>query len=339
MLATRFFLFAMIILSGSAISQTPRDDYAEIPCITKANRLLDESLGLMQKYYYRKDSVSWDSLIVAAKTRLKSSPDCEDAFATVKWCFQELKEKHSFIIPPVKAELYGGNINSNSAPLEKLIGPLTSDLLDGKIGYINVPWVSTADEKICTAFADSLQGIIASFDKKGTNKWIIDLRKNSGGNCWPMLAGLAPLLGNGVYGYFVSTEEKIPFSYKDGTMYQGKNARCVVTLPYFMKNKEKTIVILMGPGTSSAGEIAALAFKGTEKVYFFGEPTAGLTTANATYKLSDGSMLVLTVCKEADKNGRIVEGRIQPDELIISSRNNGKDAVLTSALMFLQMQE
>jgi len=85
---------------------------------------------------------------------------------------------------------------------------------------------------------------------------------------------------------------------------------------YRTQRERKSIVILTSHKTVSAGEIVALAFKGREQAYFLGEPTAGLTTANATYSLSDHSMLVLTVCREADYMGRICEGSIFPDRII-----------------------
>jgi len=225
---------------------------------------------------------------------------------------------------PEKAALYNGNINSGSTPV-KLTGGIRNELLENDIAYLDVPWLSTADNSICTAFADSLQQIIGGYDQQGIKKWIIDLRRNTGGNCWPMLAGLAPLLGNGTYGYFVSDNEKIPFSYLNGVMMQGKHERCTVTKPY-VSTAQKKIVILTSAQTASAGEIVALAFKGLPDVYVYGEPTAGLTTANATYSLSDGYLLVLTVCKEADRSGRICEGKIQPDQLIVPSSSNSKDA-------------
>ncbi|MGZ5191759.1 MAG: S41 family peptidase [Flavisolibacter sp.] len=59
--------------------------------------------------------------------------------------------------------------------------------------------VSTTDQFVCTRFADSIQSLIQTFDRRGISKWIIDLRKNTGGNCWPMLTGVGPLLGNGVH--------------------------------------------------------------------------------------------------------------------------------------------
>jgi carboxyl-terminal processing protease len=328
----RYFLFtvAFALLYGSARTQ-PAD------CIQKANRLLDEAFTLMQQHYYRKDSVAWTDLAKAARERLNTSANCEAAHETLQWCFRQMKERHSFIMPAVKADVYNGNINSSkdTSLTSPLIGPFRYELVEAGIAYIDIPWISTADKKLCNAFADSLHRVIADYHRSGINKWIIDLRNNTGGNCWPMLAGLGALLGNGVHGYFVSASEKIPISYQDGAMKQGRYARCTVTEPYLITGERPAIVVLTGPNTASAGEIVALAFKGKEGVQLFGEPTAGLTTANATYKLSDGSMLVLTVCREADRNGNIQEGRIHPDRPV--TPYPGKDIARVSALMFLQL--
>ncbi|HYC29192.1 MAG TPA: S41 family peptidase [Chitinophagaceae bacterium] len=308
-------------------------------CVQRAGKLLDEAFGLMKKYYYKKDSVPWSDLFTAAKSRLNNAGNCQEANETLQWCFREMKEKHSFILPPEKASLYNGNINSSKEPVElsRLIGPLRHEMVEDGIAYIDIPWITTADEKICTGFADSLQGVISSYDKQGVTKWIIDLRNNTGGNCWPMLAGLGPLIGNGVYGYFVSNDERIPFSYQNGVAMQGRHTRCAPNEPRLLSQEKKTIIVLTGPNTASAGEIVALAFRGMDNVYIYGEPTAGLTTANATYNLSDGSILVLTVCKEADRNGKVQDGRIQPDKIIESAILRGMDQAKTAALMFLQL--
>lgn len=302
--------------------------------------MLDEALTLMQKHYYKKDSVQWEPLITSAKVSLNQSSDCEAAYKAVQWCFDQIKENHSYIMPPVKAAIYNGNINSSAiaSSKTKLSGDILHEVVEGDIGYISVPWITTTDESICTRFADSIQSVIKSFDERGVDKWIIDLRKNTGGNCWPMLAGLGPLLGNGTLGYFVSPSETIPIKYKDGVVMQGRKNRCSVTDPYTLKTRNKTILVLTSNRTASAGEIVAMAFKGLNNVYLYGEPTAGLTTANASYQLSDGSMLVLTVCKEADRTGKVIEGKIYPDEFVQSSLVKGTDDIKTAAIMFLQIQ-
>jgi carboxyl-terminal processing protease len=292
------------------------------PCMQKASYLLDEALGFMEKNYYRKDQVAWGKLTAEAKERLKMSGNCDDTYSIISWCFGQLNERHSFIMPPEKAARY----NYDTAELEEapalsdLVGEIKGEWLHDSIGYLTIPWVSTTDSLICERIADSLQMMIARLDSRGISKWIIDLRKNSGGNCWPMLAGIGPLLGEGICGYFVTDGTWIPIAYRDGAAFQGKHILCRVTKSgYRTQSDHKSIVVLTGRKTVSAGEIVAMAFKGKERAYLLGEPTAGLTTANATYSLSDHSMLILTVCREADFTGRIWEGSIQPDKILLAS--------------------
>jgi C-terminal processing protease CtpA/Prc len=222
--------------------------------------------------------------------------------------------------------------------LTDLVGEIKGEILHDSIAYLTIPWVSTTDSLICMRIADSLQQLISRLDSPGISKWIIDLRNNSGGNCWPMLAGIGPLLGEGVCGYFVSDREKIPIVYRDGAAFQGRHVRCrVSTASYHTRHDRNSIVVLTGRKTVSAGEIVALAFKGKEEAYLYGEPTAGLTTANATYSLSDHSMLILSVCQEADHTGRICEGSIVPDKLIISRESTSQDdPVKSAAIRWLQ---
>jgi C-terminal processing protease CtpA/Prc len=104
-----------------------------------------------------------------------------------------------------------------------------------------------------------------------------------------------------------------------------------------MKLDSQRIAILMGPRTCSAGEIVALAFKGKKQVSFYGAPTAGLTTANSTYMLSDKSMLVLTVCMEADRAGRVCDGRLMPDEIVDVNSSSKRDNVIAKARTWLDM--
>jgi len=59
-----------------------------------------------------------------------------------------------------------------------------------------------------------------------------------------------------------------------------------------------------------------------------------LTTANATYTLSDRSMLVLSVCQEADHTGRICEGSIQPD-MVVDAGTQTQDLARTAAVQWL----
>ncbi|HKP31245.1 MAG TPA: hypothetical protein VJT83_00885, partial [Chitinophagaceae bacterium] len=150
-------LLILMLAANFAFGQNPISDTSVASCISSAHRQLDECLSIMQKYYYRKDSVEWDTLIKAAKNRVENSSNCNEANQTVKWCFQQMKEQHSFIMPAVKAKIYNGNINSNNEPpsLEKLAGPMLHEQIEKDIAYLSVPWLASADDKICNAYADS----------------------------------------------------------------------------------------------------------------------------------------------------------------------------------------
>ncbi|MEJ7740751.1 MAG: S41 family peptidase [Chitinophagaceae bacterium] len=334
-----------IILAGKSASGSggyTLTDTSVTSCVQKASRQLDEAFLLMEQHYYKKETVQWDTLKTAAKARLAAAGSCEGANETVDWCFRQISEKHSFIMPADKAAVYNlDTANRERKPsLFRLVGEIKGEVFANKgIAYLTLPWIGTADPAICTLIADSIQQLIARLDQPKISKWIVDLRKNTGGNCWPMLAGIGPLLGNGICGYFVSDTEKIPISYNNGAALQGRSIRCKITgNAYQTRIENKWIIVLTGPLTSSAGEIVALSFKGKKQTWLYGEATAGLTTANATYTLSDRSVLVLTVCQEADRYGRVQEGKIIPDKVVSSEAIfDFEDPVKQEAMMLLHI--
>jgi carboxyl-terminal processing protease len=329
-------LFLLLSPAMATPVNVSHPDTLALPCRQKAEQLLNEALGFMEKNYYRRDEVTWTTLASQARQQLLNADNCDDAYASITWCFKQLGERHSFIMPPDKAARYAGD--ESPTGLTDLVGEIRGEWLRDSIAYLTIPWVSTTDSSLCERIADSLQTVIARLDTRHISRWIIDLRSNSGGNCWPMLAGIGPLLGDGVYGYFVASGERIPIAYYDGSACQGRHVICRVSEDhgYHTHATHKSIVVLTGRRTVSAGEIVALAFKGREQTCLIGQPTAGLTTANATYSLSDRSMLVLTVCQEADFTGHVCDGRIQPDKYIPTDTGTDPDPARTAALAWLQ---
>lgn len=330
-----FLLISTLIAHNQSAAQS-RDSICT-PCRQQAGRLLDEALTYMRQHYYRRDFIQWDDLASAARSRIQTANEDCNAKDAISWCFSQLNERHSFVMSPDKAARY----NDDAPPsLDGIVGEIKGEWLQDSIAYISIPWISTTDSLLCMKIADSLQTLIARLDTRNISRWIIDLRKNSGGNCWPMLAGIGPLLGDGVHGFFVGQESRVPISYRNGIAFQGRSIGCRVSRQdgYHTRSNRNHIAVLTGRKTVSAGEIVAMAFKGKEQTLLLGEPTAGLTTANATYSLSDHSMLVLSICREADHTGRIWEGPLQPDRLIPSTANSDPsttDPVMTAAIDWL----
>jgi C-terminal processing protease CtpA/Prc len=123
---------------------------------------------------------------------------------------------------------------------------------------------------------------------------------------YPMLNGLKPFLGDDRLGYFVTSSRKEPWE-----------ARGLVSPPLqLMTLRSAWVAVITGPHTASSGEIVAIAFRGRPHVRSFGQPTAGLTTANQGFKLSDGSSIALAVSLDADRTGRVYGGKLDPDEIV-----------------------
>jgi len=112
------------------------------------------------------------------------------------------------------------------------------------------------------------------------------LRSDTGGNMWPMLAGLKPFLGSKGLGTFVSPTG----SSRPGVAGHGVG----VDPPAALAALETAwIAVLTGPRTASSGEAVTIAFRGRPRTRSFGLPTAGLSTSRIR-TTSGGPYLVCT---------------------------------------------
>lgn len=152
-------------------------------------------------------------------------------------------------------------------------------------------------------------------DKSSSCGWILDLRDNGGGNMWPMMKGLDPLLGDAPFGSFVLADRfRQPWRRGGANIFPHSGELPPSPPAFTLHNSAAPIAILIGPMTVSSGEMVAIAPIGRENVRVFGTASAGFTTANMTHKLKDGAVLAVTVSGVADRTGRYYSGPIEPDE-------------------------
>ncbi|MBL0330990.1 MAG: hypothetical protein IPP64_16645 [Bacteroidetes bacterium] len=98
------------------------------------------------------------------------------------------------------------------------------------------------------------------------------------------------------------------------------------------------IAVLTGPATASSGEIVTIAFREKENSKSFGQKTFGLSTANGTYTLSDGSALILTDAIDADRKKNIFGKEITPDFIVEPNLNRiilHDDNVIATAISWI----
>lgn len=188
-------------------------------------------------------------------------------------------------------------------------------------------------------YEERVRGLLLDLAAQGANRWIMDLRRNLGGNMWPMLAGIGPLAGEGELGAFVGAEERWPWRYENGAAWIGQEVvrrmegPALPALPDHVR-----VAVLISPLTASSGEITALSFRGRSGTRLFGEATRGLTTANSLFELPDGAALLLATTHDADRTGQVYTGPIEPDVRVgteWAEFQTPHDPVLTAALEWL----
>ena len=184
------------------------------------------------------------------------------------------------------------------------------------IGYVKIgSFGGTSAQAI--AFADAIQNTIKAADRADLTGWIVDLRGNGGGNMWPMIAGVGPVLGDGAIGYFIDPFGlESQWEYHDGASWLTGVALQRVTTPYRLLKERPRVAVLTDKLVASSGEATVIAFRKRPDTRSFGTSTCGLSTANASYPLSDGAVLILTTSVMADRLHTAYGDSIPPDETL-----------------------
>jgi carboxyl-terminal processing protease len=212
-------------------------------------------------------------------------------------------------------------------------------LLGGRVGYVRLRGFFSQDQAQSQAYAHGLLGAVTELHHQGARRWVIDLRLHTGGNMWPALAGLRPLLGTGDLGYLVDAAGHR----KQIWNYDAANGSAGAPLfagpaPGFDATVEPTAVLL-GEMTGSSGEMLAISFQGRDQTRSFGAPTFGATTSIYSAPDPYGNTLGIAWTYVADRNGRKVYPRVTPDIAIHPNARGSADETLDSALAWLATQQ
>jgi C-terminal processing protease CtpA/Prc len=186
---------------------------------------------------------------------------------------------------------------------------------------------------------------IRSLDRTPICGWIIDIRRNGGGNLWSYLAAIGPILGEGdVGGFLYAGDTHEVWSYRDGKVFWAGDERDE-SLVQSGTNKPKRsmvpVALLTSPATIAAGELILVAFEGRQKIRTFGEPTRGLPTLSMHTPLSDGAHIFVSGAFGTDRHGNVYKGPIHPDENVKidwSQFGTDHDPVILAAMDWLNTQ-
>ena len=270
---------------------------------------LNNIIELMRTNSINRLTIDWQAFRSDVFREAGAAQTIADLNPAIRLAITMLRDGHSSYRSAAGTTIFVAQRSCAAAP------PVTLTT-SSNIGTIRVTGFAGSGDP-ATAFARQIQDAIAAADRDNLIGWIVDLRSNGGGNMWPMIAGLGPLLSDGPLGYFINPlGAETPWEYRDGSALSGGFAITTVTPPYRLRRPQPRVAVLSNIGIASSGEAALIAFRLRPNTRSFGEATCGLSTANSTYPLGDGGTLTLTTAVMADRAKNRFGDRIPPDEVL-----------------------
>ena len=299
-------------------------------------------------------NVDWKKVDARFIEISKGRKDTKSLIPALQYLINELGDKHATIRSTkdyqILASYTGPNkskdnrkpdyVNNVINDTEAKFGCQEYAFSDGTYGHLNIVAIggnASVDEEV-----EIMQNCIRQLKSTGTNKWIVDLRNNGGGNMNPMLAGMAPLFKDGFIGGSMDANAHLVHKYeiKDGNFYDTDR------LVYKTKNRimncfTDPVAVLTSKYTTSSGELVAVAFKGRPNTIFIGETTAGYTTGNGYDIITEELAMCISQSYFTDRNLVKYKSTVDVDIEIpfIEGTNNMADKQFNKARTWLSKQK
>ena len=260
-----------------------------VSCGDANQRYVREAVRIMDRQGIFAEGADWEA---AKEKALSATPSSiQEAQEVIKEALKVAGGKHSFL----KTEESVTKDATSEWPAPEVT-------IEEGIAIVKLPPFSGNQEEgvkyatsVLEAVPETVQGVV------------IDLRDNTGGNMYPMIAAVHR---------FLPDDNLLRFRTRKRTQW--------IQLPFVLQGtgvaRQERIVcpvaILTNEWTASSGEATLLCFRGLDYVRVFGAPTAGYASANQPFPLSDGAQLVLTTGCDVARTGEVFcDDSIGPDVL------------------------
>lgn len=273
--------------SPSAAQEIDVDSY-----VSKALSFIEEN-GIHVK------DIDWESIRATALTETADASSPEETHPAIIAALRQAGGRHSFLRP------------SSPVAAGYIAKPTATGSTDGVVVVEVPPFTSHIPDHVDEYAAAGARAIVEQVDE-ATCGWVVDLSRNYGGNMWPMLASLTPLLPDGQVMQFIDRDDNPSIAsvsgnavFLDGELMATAD-RAESELP------SRPIAVVQSNGTASSAEAVLLSFLDRQDVQTFGSETAGLATGNVTKTLPDGAVLGVTSSHMATNSGQVFKGPIPP---------------------------
>lgn len=267
-------LFLLLLLLPVMMLLACNDDSSD-------REFVEAAVDIMDTYGLFATGTSWEN---AKAEALASNPETfEEAQAIVRKALKVAGGKHSFLRVNIQ------NSSSQSATPQPAQMPTVINR-DDNILVVKLPPFSSGTQEgkqyaqtVLDAIQPNLRGAV------------IDLRQNTGGSMYPMLAAVHR---------FFPDEEVFYFKYRDNSTF-AVTANKIVTMVELERQNYIScpVAILVDSHTASAAEMVLLAFQGLDNVRTFGTNSAGYSSGNRGFDLPKNTTLALTTSSVITRNG------------------------------------
>ncbi|MCX2452530.1 S41 family peptidase [Pedobacter sp. PLR] len=335
----------LIIVLLSAYSFASNGQNNSVQMVDSVKKYLDSSLVIIEKNALNSSKVDWKELRKDVYKKTAGARTYEDILPVYTYIFEQIDDHHGSL--KFKQKTYGWtgkeqpNVNNLIKAATKKYTNVRSERIGKDIGYILIPGNSDFRSQHMDSISRSIKQAIAKIHNKHIKGWIIDLRVNTGGNMYPMIAGLTEFLGEGKVGGFMTSDHQPDGNWiiKEGVFYVDSIQVSPVKYEGYPIKKDLPIAVLISGYTASSGEMTAITTIGRKNSIRIGENSAGYTTSNLGFELNGYSGLNLAVDYASDRNGQIYPKNLRPDVLVPDGDNFEKlkdDEKIKKAVLWLK---
>ncbi|MEU0083628.1 methyltransferase domain-containing protein [Streptomyces sp. NPDC006274] len=218
-----------------------------------AESYLSTALDIMEKRSLVRRTVDWEQVRSEAFSRADGAQKPADTYGAITSAVNSLHDGHSSFFAPEQAKRLEAPVTT--------FDDLRGRSLEGRFGYVSLPGVQGSEQSY-EEYVQRGRRAVVEADRSQACGWVVDLRRNRGGNMWPMLAVVAPILGDGKVGAFVDADGgRTMWTIEDGSpRYDGES----VGWPggEAVTAGDPPVAVLTSGATGSAGEAVAVAFAG-----------------------------------------------------------------------------
>jgi len=268
---------------------------------------MNRALHLMEKYSVHSDSIHWKEVRRKTNKKIKNADGYDETHTILKDVLYFMGDKHARLVTPIPTSQRGFLSGE-----QREISKIELRVLKDSVLYIKIPYYYGSKKQL----GEYISGIFTFKNENISNFYsgiIVDLRGNTGGNMWPMLIALNPILGNGVCGHFVARNgDFTSWKLLNGSVYVDDNLVMASENKINFRFNTNKIAVLLNRKTVSSGEATAIALKRMQNSKFFGSASAGYTTANSGFTLKDKARLYFSTSYFTDVNFNVYP-EVTPD--------------------------